>query len=198
MEDGLIEVVAAVDTNPEVLVNAQTHLGLPREKCYTDLRRAFAENEVRLLHGRRAAGLPRRRRRRGPGAPHARPVGETDRRHAPGLLPHRRKGAAGGEEDGGHHEPPLRPGQDHPARSPQVGGLRRSRLPGHALHLRHARARRLGRGVPTRDEGPADDRGSGPSPRYPRRHGGGPNAARSTPRPGIRDGGCTAATRRGW
>ena len=43
--DGLIEVVAAVDTNPEVLVNARTHLGLPREKCYIDLRRAFAENE---------------------------------------------------------------------------------------------------------------------------------------------------------
>ena len=45
MEDGLIEAVAAVDTNPDVLVNAQTYLGLPRERCYTDLRRAFAEND---------------------------------------------------------------------------------------------------------------------------------------------------------
>lgn len=42
--DGRIEVVAAVDVNPAALVNAQEHLGLPPKKCYTDIRRAFAEN----------------------------------------------------------------------------------------------------------------------------------------------------------
>lgn len=44
IEDGLIEVVAAVDVNEEALVNAQEHLGLPPEKCYTDINQAFAEN----------------------------------------------------------------------------------------------------------------------------------------------------------
>ncbi len=42
--DGLIRPVAAVDTNPAVLSNAREHLGLPASRCYTDLRRAFAEN----------------------------------------------------------------------------------------------------------------------------------------------------------
>ena len=42
--DGRIEVVAAVDVNPAALVNAQEHLGLSPEQCYTDMRRAFAEN----------------------------------------------------------------------------------------------------------------------------------------------------------
>ena len=42
--DGRLEVVAAVDVNPEVHGNAQTHLGLPPERCYTDLERACAEN----------------------------------------------------------------------------------------------------------------------------------------------------------
>ena len=46
IEDGLIEVAAAVDTNPEALANARDFLGLPPEKCYTDLRRAFAENDA--------------------------------------------------------------------------------------------------------------------------------------------------------
>ena len=46
IEDGLIEVAAAVDTNPEALANAQGFLGLPPEKCYTDLQRAFAENDA--------------------------------------------------------------------------------------------------------------------------------------------------------
>jgi predicted dehydrogenase len=41
---GRIEVVAAVDVNPSAFVHAQEHLGLPLEKCYTDMRRAFAEN----------------------------------------------------------------------------------------------------------------------------------------------------------
>ncbi len=42
--DGLVEVVAAMDVNPAALLNAQEHLGLPPEKCYTDMAQAFAEN----------------------------------------------------------------------------------------------------------------------------------------------------------
>jgi len=42
--DGRIEVVAAVDMNPAAHSNAQEHLGLSPEQCYTDIRRAFAEN----------------------------------------------------------------------------------------------------------------------------------------------------------
>ena len=44
VEDGLIEVVAAVDINPEALKNAQESLGLSAEQCYTDIGRAFDEN----------------------------------------------------------------------------------------------------------------------------------------------------------
>jgi len=39
--DGLIEVVAAVDINPEALVNAQEGLGLRADQCYTDIQKAF-------------------------------------------------------------------------------------------------------------------------------------------------------------
>jgi predicted dehydrogenase len=44
VEDGRIEVVAAVDVDPLALGNAERHLGLPPERCYVDLRRAFEEN----------------------------------------------------------------------------------------------------------------------------------------------------------
>ena len=44
VREGLVEVVAAVDINPEALKNAQKDLGLPAEKCYTDINRAFDEN----------------------------------------------------------------------------------------------------------------------------------------------------------
>jgi predicted dehydrogenase len=44
ISDSLIEVVAAVDTNPDALQNAQKFLGLPVSKCYTDLKKAFDEN----------------------------------------------------------------------------------------------------------------------------------------------------------
>ena len=44
VRDGRLEVVAAVDINPDVLINAREGLGLPAERCYTDLARAFAEN----------------------------------------------------------------------------------------------------------------------------------------------------------
>jgi len=46
LKDGLIEVVAAVDINPQVLENACTGLGLRRDQCYTDIKRAFAENRA--------------------------------------------------------------------------------------------------------------------------------------------------------
>jgi predicted dehydrogenase len=43
VEDGLIEVVALVDINPDALEVAREHLGLAKEKCYTDARRAMDE-----------------------------------------------------------------------------------------------------------------------------------------------------------
>ncbi|MDF2958600.1 MAG: oxidoreductase domain protein [Paenibacillus sp.] len=46
MEDGLIEVVAAVDVNPDALLNAQKHLGLREDQCYTDIKKAFDENRA--------------------------------------------------------------------------------------------------------------------------------------------------------
>jgi predicted dehydrogenase len=46
VQDGLIEVVAAVDVNPEALLNAQKGLGLRADQCYTDMRQAFAENKA--------------------------------------------------------------------------------------------------------------------------------------------------------
>lgn len=42
--DGRIEVVAAVDVNPDVLSNAEKGLGLPPDRCYTDLARALADH----------------------------------------------------------------------------------------------------------------------------------------------------------
>ncbi len=42
--DGLIEVVAAVDKDPEHLINAREHLGLSQDRCYTDIQKAFDEN----------------------------------------------------------------------------------------------------------------------------------------------------------
>ena len=44
IQDSLVEVVAAVDINPKALENAQKYLGLPTEKCYTDVQKAFDEN----------------------------------------------------------------------------------------------------------------------------------------------------------
>ena len=46
VKDGLIEVVAAVDVNPEALKNAQQFLGLRPEQCYTDIKKAFDENRA--------------------------------------------------------------------------------------------------------------------------------------------------------
>ena len=44
--DGLVEVVAAVDANPDAFANAREGLGLRDDQCYTDLDLAFAENEA--------------------------------------------------------------------------------------------------------------------------------------------------------
>ena len=46
IDDGLIEVVAAVDINPAALPVAQESLGLRASQCYTDLDRALAENSA--------------------------------------------------------------------------------------------------------------------------------------------------------
>ncbi len=43
IQAGQVEVVAAVDINPQALETAQTALGLRRDQCYTDLGRAFDE-----------------------------------------------------------------------------------------------------------------------------------------------------------
>ncbi len=44
IESGQIEVVAAVDIVPEMLIHAQEGLGLPAERCYTDAAAAFANH----------------------------------------------------------------------------------------------------------------------------------------------------------
>lgn len=44
--DGLVEVVAAVDTDPAALENARAGLGLRADQCYTDIARAFDENRA--------------------------------------------------------------------------------------------------------------------------------------------------------
>lgn len=43
IQDGLIEVVAAVDLNPEAVQYARRSLGLRADQCYTDLEKAFDE-----------------------------------------------------------------------------------------------------------------------------------------------------------
>lgn len=49
VERGDIEVVAAVDVVPEVLVNAQEGLGLQPSQCYTDLEQACREHDADFL-----------------------------------------------------------------------------------------------------------------------------------------------------
>ncbi|HZP83664.1 MAG TPA: Gfo/Idh/MocA family oxidoreductase [Chthonomonadaceae bacterium] len=46
VQDGLIEVVAAVDVNPEALQNAREGLGLRADQCYTDLDKALDANRA--------------------------------------------------------------------------------------------------------------------------------------------------------
>ena len=44
IQEGLIEVVAAVDIAPDALENAREGLGLRSDQCYTDIHQAFDEN----------------------------------------------------------------------------------------------------------------------------------------------------------
>jgi predicted dehydrogenase len=44
VEDGLVEVVAAVDINAQALQNARDYLGLRPDQCYTDIWKALDEN----------------------------------------------------------------------------------------------------------------------------------------------------------
>ena len=46
VEDGTIDVVAAVDRSPEELKNAREGLGLSEDRCYTDPERAFATHDA--------------------------------------------------------------------------------------------------------------------------------------------------------
>ena len=46
IEEGIVEPVAAVDINPEVLVNAREGLGLRADQCYTDIHKALDENRA--------------------------------------------------------------------------------------------------------------------------------------------------------
>ncbi|GAB3035537.1 Gfo/Idh/MocA family protein [Natronobiforma cellulositropha] len=46
VEDGLIEVVAAVDVDERAHVHAIEGLGLSEDECYTDVREAFAEHDA--------------------------------------------------------------------------------------------------------------------------------------------------------
>lgn len=46
VSSGRIEVVAAVDLNPDAWIHAQEALGVPAERCYTDLKQALDENEA--------------------------------------------------------------------------------------------------------------------------------------------------------
>ena len=50
MKDGLIDVVAAVDVNPEALQNAREGLGLRADQCYTDLGTALDRNPAGGIH----------------------------------------------------------------------------------------------------------------------------------------------------
>jgi predicted dehydrogenase len=46
VRDGLVEVVAAVDVNPDALINAKEGLGLSDSRLYTDINKAFDENRA--------------------------------------------------------------------------------------------------------------------------------------------------------
>ncbi|MFB6227195.1 MAG: Gfo/Idh/MocA family protein [Halobacteriales archaeon] len=46
IEDGLIDVIAAVDSDPDVHENAQEHLSLDEGRCYTDIDTALSEKPI--------------------------------------------------------------------------------------------------------------------------------------------------------
>ena len=80
--DGRIEVVAAVDINPDVHINAQQHLGLPPEKCYTDIEQAFDENPADFCSVVVPPAFPRIGSGSRAGPRHGHHLGETNRRYA--------------------------------------------------------------------------------------------------------------------
>ena len=115
IKDGLVEVVAAVDINPGPLKVAQDSLGLPAERCYTDLQKALNENsadfctivvtpahhlavvDLALAHDLHILS--------------EKPIADTlaaSVRIADKVEPRRR-------ENGRDDEPPLRSGQDEPS-----------------------------------------------------------------------------------
>ena len=46
IEKGLIEPIAAVDINPDVLLHAREGLGLRADQCYTDIHKAFDKKQA--------------------------------------------------------------------------------------------------------------------------------------------------------
>lgn len=46
IEKGLIEPIAAVDINPDVLLHAREGLGLRADQCHTDIHKAFDKNQA--------------------------------------------------------------------------------------------------------------------------------------------------------
>lgn len=56
--DRTIEVVAVVDVDPQALKFGAAALGLPDNKCYVDIAKAFWGEPGGLLHHRRAARPP--------------------------------------------------------------------------------------------------------------------------------------------
>lgn len=46
VEDDTVEIVAAVDRDPDTLANAQRDLGLPESRCYTDAETAFSSHDA--------------------------------------------------------------------------------------------------------------------------------------------------------
>ena len=166
--DGRIEVVAAVDINPEVHINAQQHLGLPPEKCYTDIERAFEENradfcsvvvppafheavvDIALAHDLHIIS--------------EKPIADT----LSGSVRIADKVKRAGKKMGCDDEPPIRPGQDDAAQGVAFGPTRRDRLRRVPLYLRSAQLRRLGRAFSAYNGRGIDDRRIGASPRHHR------------------------------
>ncbi len=105
--DDRIEVVAAVDTDPERHELAEQDLGLSPEECYTDLETALSERPADIVY-RDTAVDPRGRGGDGTRPRPAYHLGEADCRHAGDVAPRGREGRGGRQEDGRHHEPPVR------------------------------------------------------------------------------------------
>ena len=198
VQDGLIEIVAAVDINPDALNNAQAFLGLDASQCYTDIHQAFAENradfctvvvppayheavvDAALAHGMHILS--------------EKPIADSIGR----VGANRRQGQARRREDGRDHEPPLRPGQDDPARRAALRPLLGRSITWSAASPATAARPAAGEAFRLPDSRPADGRRRGAPPRHPGRFGGSRVWTPSTRRPGTRHGASSAAIRRPW